>query len=264
MATLFALLAVAAYLFSAVSVTGRFFHNQGPNRILSLSVAALAIVCHSIYLSDAILAAQSGENMSITNVLSLVAWLITASMLVSSRLLPNTILLPVVFAFSAFSVIVSMLIPVQHIMQVTLRPGLIIHITLSLFAYGTLVMAFLYALQMSYITHKLKHKGAGLLHSSLPPLMLVETILFKLILFGTILLVVAQLSGFIFLEDMFGRGYIHKTVLSIAGLLVFVLLLVGQKIWGWRGKQVISLTIIGVILLSLAYFGSRFVSEIIL
>ena len=92
MATLFALLAVAAYLFSAVSVTGRFFHNQGPNRMLSLSIAALAVVFHSFYLGDAILAAQAGQNMSITNVLSLVAWLITLSMLVSSSLLPNTIL----------------------------------------------------------------------------------------------------------------------------------------------------------------------------
>ncbi|NVK55912.1 MAG: cytochrome c biogenesis protein CcsA [Alteromonadaceae bacterium] len=264
MATLFALLAIAAYLFSAISVTGRFFHNQGPNRMLALSVAALAIVCHSLFLGDVILAAQNGQNLSITNVLSLVAWLITLSMLISSSLLPNTILLPVVFCFSAFTVLASLLIPVQHIMQVAMHPGLIIHISLSLFAYGTLVIGFLYAVQMSYITHQLKHKGAGLLHSSLPPLMLVESILFKLILLGTILLVVAQLSGFVFLDNMFGRGYVHKTVLSIAGLLVFVLLLIGQKLWGWRGKQVITLTVVGVILLSLAYFGSRFVSEIIL
>ncbi|MAQ01947.1 MAG: chromosome partitioning protein ParB [Alteromonadaceae bacterium] len=264
MATLFALLAVAAYLFSAVSVTGRFFHNQGPNRMLSLSIAALAVVFHSFYLGDAILAAQAGQNMSITNVLSLVAWLITLSMLVSSSLLPNTILLPVVFSFSAFTVLASMFVPVSHIMHIDMRPGLVIHITLSLFAYGALVIGFLYALQMSYITHQLKHKGAGLLHSSLPPLMLVESILFKLILLGTILLVIAQLSGFIFLDNMFGRGYIHKTVLSIAGLIVFIVLLVGQKLWGWRGKQVISLTVVGVILLSLAYFGSRFVSEVLI
>ena len=78
------------------------------------------------------------------------------------------------------------------------------------------------------------------------------------------MLVIAQISGFIFLDNMFGRGYLHKTVLSIAGLIVFIVLLAGQKLWGWRGKQVISLTIVGVALLSLAYFGSRFVSEILL
>ncbi len=264
MATLFALLAVVAYFVAAASMTGRFFHNQGPNRMFALSIAAIAVLCHSIFLGDAILAAQAGQNMSITNVLSLVAWLITLSMLVSNSLLPNVILLPVVFGFAGLSVLASAFIPVEHIMHIELRPGLVVHITLSLFAYGTLVIGFLYALQMSYITHQLKHKGASILHSSLPPLMLVEGILFKLILIGTILLVIAQITGFVFLENMLSQGYVHKTLLSIAGLVVFIVLLAGQKLWGWRGKQVIALTILGVMLLSLAYFGSRFVKEILL
>jgi len=133
-----------------------------------------------------------------------------------------------------------------------------------LFAYCTLVIAFLYALQMSYITYRLKQKGAALLHSSLPPLMLVEGILFKLILAGTCLLSVSLLSGFIFLEDMFNKTYAHKTVLSISALVVYLILLVGQKLRGWRGRQVIILTVLGVLLLSLAYFGSKLVKEILL
>lgn len=264
MANLFALLAVIAYFLSGAYLTGRILQHQHPNKMLALSVAALAVLCHSFYLGDAILAVNAGQNMSITNVLSLVAWLITASILLSSRILPNVILLPVVFIFSALTVIASMLLPIEYIMHIDLKPGLIVHITLSLFAYGALVIGFLYALQMYYISHQLKHKGAGILQSPLPPLMLVENMLFKLILVGTVLLAIAQITGFIFFENMFERGYIHKTVLSIAGLAVFVVLLTGQKLFGWRGKQVISLTILGVFLLSLAYFGSRFVSEIVL
>ena len=94
--------------------------------------------------------------------------------------------------------------------------------------------------------------------------MLVEGILFKLLLAGTTLLTVSLLSGFLFLDDMFSKAYAHKTALSIAALVVFVILLAGQKIKGWRGKQVIVLTIVGVILLSLAYFGSKLVRELIL
>ena len=45
-------------------------------------------------------------------------------------------------------------------MHIELQPGLVVHISLSLFAYCTLVIAFLYALQMSYITYRLKQKGA--------------------------------------------------------------------------------------------------------
>ena len=149
-------------------------------------------------------------------------------------------------------------------MHIELQPCLVIPISLSLFAYCTLVIAFLYALQMSYITYRLKQKGAALLHSSLPPLMLVEGILFKLILAGTCLLSVSLLSGFIFLEDMFNKTYAHKTVLSISALVVYLILLVGQKLRGWRGRQVIILTVLGVLLLSLAYFGSKLVKEILL
>ena len=228
-----------------------------------LTIAGIGVIAHMVFLLEAIMGA-TGQNMSITNVLSLVSWIITVSMLVFARTIPNLILLPVVFGFASLSVLASLLIPVSYIMHIELQPGLVIHISLSLFAYCTLVIAFLYALQMSYITYRLKQKGAALLHSSLPPLMLVEGILFKLILAGTCLLSVSLLSGFIFLEDMFNKTYAHKTVLSISALVVYLILLVGQKLRGWRGRQVIILTVLGVLLLSLAYFGSKLVKEILL
>jgi len=53
-------------------------------------------------------------------------------------------------------------------------------------------------------------------------------------------------------------------VLSISALVVYLILLVGQKLRGWRGRQVIILTVLGVLLLSLAYFGSKLVKEILL
>ncbi|NMH59463.1 cytochrome C assembly family protein [Alteromonas ponticola] len=263
MTTLFALLSIVLYLISMIVLMGRLFHKEGPNKTLALSLAAVGSIAHILYLADAIMGVP-GQNMSMTNVLSLISWLITVSMLISITVLPNVMLLPGVLGFAALSVLAALVIPAAHIMHIELRPGLLIHITLSLFAYGTLVIAFLYALQMSYITHRLKQKEAALIHSSMPPLMLVEGILFKLLLVGTGLLVVAQLSGFIFLEDMFSKGYAHKTVLSLAATAIYIFLLVGQRVWGWRGKQVIGLTILGLVLLSLAYFGSRFVREILL
>ena len=63
---------------------------------------------------------------------------------------------------------------------------------------------------------------------------------------------------------MFNKTYAHKTVLSISALVVYLILLVGQKLRGWRGRQVIILTVLGVLLLSLAYFGSKLVKEILL
>ena len=263
MITVIALAAALLYALSAFVLLGKFVHQEGPNKTAGLTIAGIGVSAHMVFLLEAIMGA-TGQNMSITNVLSLVSWIITVSMLVFARTIPNLILLPVVFGFASLSVLASLLIPVSYIMHIELQPGLVIHISLSLFAYCTLVIAFLYALQMSYITYRLKQKGAALLHSSLPPLMLVEGILFKLILAGTCLLSVSLLSGFIFLEDMFNKTYAHKTVLSISALVVYLILLVGQKLRGWRGRQVIILTVLGVLLLSLAYFGSKLVKEILL
>ena len=111
---------------------------------------------------------------------------------------------------------------------------------------------------------RLKEKKASLLHSSLPPLMMVEGILFKLLTVGTILLTLSLISGFVFLENMFAQGQAHKTILSILAWLVFSIELFGHFKFGWRGKPIIFATIAGSLLLSLAYFGSRFVKEIIL
>ena len=263
MNTLFAISAALLYVMAAAVLIGKFVHHEGPNKRLALSLASLGAIAHIAFLIGVIIIAP-GQNMSVTNVLSLVSWIITVSMLIFARAIPNLILLPVVFGFASLAVLAAAFIPVSYIMHIALQPGLVVHISLSLFAYCTLVIAFLYALQMSYITYRLKQKGAALLHSSLPPLMLVENILFKLLLAGTSLLTVSLISGFIFLDDMLSKTYAHKTVLSAAALVVFLVLLVGQKVRGWRGKQVILMTITGVVLLTLAYFGSKLVRELLL
>ncbi|OJF67527.1 chromosome partitioning protein ParB [Alteromonas sp. V450] len=263
MNTLFAISAALLYALAAAVLIGKFVHQDGPNKRLGLSLASIGALAHIAFLINVIIVSP-GQDMSITNVLSLVSWIITVSMLIFARSIPNLILLPVVFGFAAMAVLASHLIPVSYIMHIELQPGLVVHISLSLFAYCTLVIAFLYALQMSYITYRLKQKGATLLHSSLPPLMLVENILFKLLLAGTCLLSVSLLSGFVFLDDMLNKTYAHKTVLSASALVVFLTLVVGQKLRGWRGKQVIAMTVLGVVLLSLAYFGSKLVRELIL
>ena len=264
MTSLLAVPAVGLYLLAATLMMRRFLQpRQGVNQSLPLIIAGVGALAHIGFLANAIVIAP-GQNMSITNVLSLVSWLITCAMLLSASVLPNLMLLPVVFTFSALTILASWLIPVAHIMHIELHPGLVVHITLSLFAYGTLVIAFLYALQMSYITYRLKQKGSALLHSALPPLMMVEGMMFRLLQLGTGLLIIAQLSGFVFLENMFSRMYAHKTVLSLMALGLYLFILAGEKLRGWQARQVIVLNIIGVVLLSLAYFGSRFVREVLL
>ncbi|WP_158968270.1 inner membrane protein YpjD [Paraglaciecola sp. L3A3] len=249
-------------LTSGIIVTG-MFQEQGPNKPLAAMTIGIAIVLHSFILKNTVFV-ELGQNMSILNVASLVGWLISVTMLVASFKVANTILLPVVYGFTGVIVILSQLMPDAHVMQVSVQPTLLVHVSLALFAYACLGIAFLYALQLSYINLRLKEKNASLLHSSLPPLMDVEHILFKLLLVGTVLLTLSLVSGFMFLDNMFAKEQAHKTVLSLLAWLVYSVILFGHAKFGWRGKSVISFTIIGGFLLTLAYFGSRFVREVLL
>jgi ABC-type uncharacterized transport system permease subunit len=53
-------------------------------------------------------------------------------------------------------------------------------------------------------------------------------------------------------------------VLSIVAWLVFGVLLYGRWKYGWRGRRAVNLTLIGMVVLVLAFFGSKFVLELIL
>ena len=66
------------------------------------------------------------------------------------------------------------------------------------------------------------------------------------------------------MEDFFGQHLSHKTVLSTISWIVFGILLWGRHQLGWRGKTANRWIITGFTFLLLAYFGSKFVLEIIL
>ena len=91
-----------------------------------------------------------------------------------------------------------------------------------------------------------------------------ESLLFKLITTGFLLLSVSLISGLLFINDIFAQHLLHKTVLSIMAWLVFGLLLWGRWRYGWRGSLAVRMTLAGIVLLLLGYFGSKLVLEVFL
>jgi len=114
------------------------------------------------------------------------------------------------------------------------------------------------------LDHKLKNKKSLKINPNIPPLMMVERQLFKIILVGNSLLTVTLISGIFFIQDMLAQGKTHKAVLSLLAWGVYSVLLWGHYQKGWRGRRVIWFSLVGAFLLTLAYFGSRFVKEIII
>ena len=75
---IFSASAMLFYSIALVLVASRLFHADGPNRKLVAGVAAIGVVLHAAALSQAIMTSD-GQNFSLTNVISMVNWIITFS-----------------------------------------------------------------------------------------------------------------------------------------------------------------------------------------
>ena len=149
-----------------------------------------------------------------------------------------------------------------------------IHLLVAMLAYSLFTIAALHATLMTVLERRLhggKHSGpageslAGP-WGSLPPLMTLEALLFRILTLGFVLLSLTLLSGFVFSEELFGKAarFNHKTVFGVISWIIFGALLVGRYGWGWRGRTALRWTLAGFAALLLAYVGSMFVLEVVL
>lgn len=144
------------------------------------------------------------------------------------------------------------------------HPGTVLHVVSSVIAFGMLSLASTYAILVLAIDHSLKRHRLSLLVQHLPPLDKLEHLLFTLVATGFILLTISLGSGLIYVENLMAQHLVHKTVLGFMAWVVFGTLLLGRWLRGWRGGLAVRLTLAGVALLLLSYFGSKLVLEVIL
>ena len=138
------------------------------------------------------------------------------------------------------------------------------HILVSLFAYGLLAVGAIVAIFALLQDRRLRARNLDSVNALFAPLMTTERLLFGITMAGFLSLFLAVLSGFLFVNDLFAQHLVHKTVLSIGALLLFGVLLAGRRLAGWRGRRAVSLYLWGFVILGLAYFGSRFILEVLL
>jgi len=256
--------AAFSYLIAAFITVNTLFTPKGPNIVLILFLGCMAIICHAMTSTSHLMFSTHMLNFSLPNVVSLVSLIITLSISAVALKYKVNLLLPVVYSFAGFWQLVLFFIPEGHENPIISdQISVISHVSLSLIAYCVLVIATLYAFQVSYINYKLKNKNLTAV-SHLPPLMQVEGQLFMLLAMGTLCLTLSLLIGFIFLDHFFSVKNAHKTIFSFLALIAYFVILWGHFKRGWRGHRVLIFTITATFLLTLAYFGSRFVKEFIL
>lgn len=139
-----------------------------------------------------------------------------------------------------------------------------LHAWLALLAYATLAIAALLAIMQWLQERALRRRQFNDWLRALPPLTELESLLFRTIAVGFILLTAALLTGVLFVQDLLAQHLIHKTVLSVLSWLAFGALLFGRWRHGWRGRKAVRWTLAAMVLLVLAFFGSKFVLELVL
>ncbi len=135
------------------------------------------------------------------------------------------------------------------------------HILLSMAAAALLFAAAVTALLLVFLERRLRSRRLADLPSALPPLDVLERVMFRLIGAGFVFLTLALFTGFVFVTNLFTQLLLQKTVLSLVAWLLFGVLLIGRIRFGWRGRSAVQWTLSGFAVLAVAYFGSKFILE---
>jgi ABC-type uncharacterized transport system permease subunit len=164
------------------------------------------------------------------------------------------------------AILMQAAIPTHHYVSYAGDPLFTLHFAIAMLAYSLFIVATVHALLMM-AEEKWLHRGVlPPFLKTLPPLLEMEALLFRILLAGFVLLTLTVASGLFFSEQLFGKPFTftHKTVFGIASWLIFGGLLVGHYFRGWRGRKAVRWTLAGFTALLLAYIGSKVVLEIIL
>lgn len=235
----------------------------GLTRFQLLLPALVAVLLHGWLVYQGLLTSL-GLDIGFFSVSSLVGCLVVLLLLVATITQPIESLGIFVFPIVALMLLLRLFNHEGYYLAEHLGTGLEIHILTSILAYSLLSIAAVQAILLYIQDSHLHNKHPGGFIRALPPLETMETLLFQMIGLGFIILSISLLSGLFYLENILAQHLVHKTVLSVVAWIIFGVLLFGRWRFGWRGRTAIRLTISGFIMLMLAYFGSKFVIELIL
>ena len=258
-------LAVAAIYFAVAADFWRDAKSKNARSLkLHSSMIALGLIIHAWLLYQAIFA--NGFNLGFYNALSAIFWLTVLVYWLANLKHELHSLQAFVLPPAAIFALVPALEVNNHYLPQAAQPLFMVHIGIALLAYSLFTFASLHALLMLFAERSLHNKPTLIKLPSFPPLMVMEGLLFRVITIGFVLLTFTLISGMLFSEQIFGKPmqYNHKTIFSISSWIIYGWLLFGRYQYGWRGKKAINLTLIGFVLLLLAYVGSKFILQVLL
>lgn len=264
MSILFFGLTAVLFYFAGTIYQAMIFQQKCESRpFIRVLIGFIAAASH-VSVSLQAIKSESGLDFSFFKASSLIASLITLIFLVLSLKKPIQNLSLAVYPI-AIATLLSMTafdLPV-HQLSIT-SSGILTHISFSVLAYSIFTLAAAQAALLYWQNRTLKARKFNKLTQNLPPLLTMEKLLFEMLTAGMIMLTLAIALGFIFVENIFAQHLVHKTVFSLLAWAVFGVLLLGNRIYGWRGSTASKWTMWGCLLLMVGYFGSKFALELLI
>ena len=234
---------------------------------LEAFLAPVALVLHGILLYRSVIVPE-GLDLGVANAISMLVWL-TVLIYWLAGLVHSGIanILGLMAPAAAAAVLLQMgLRGPGHIVTYGGDPLFTLHFVIAMLGYSLYIVATVHALVM-LAEEKWLHRGVmPPLLRSLPPLLEMEALLFRILFGAFVLLTLTVVSGVFFSEQLFGKPFKanHKTVFAFVSWLIFGGLLWGHYFRGWRGRKAVHWTLAGFVSLLLAYVGSKVVLELIL
>lgn len=253
---------IIAYLLAALLLSQRI---SAPNvmRKRTRYLSILALASHLLVLVN-VFTETAFVKINLFTTLAIITWIISALNTVRGEQPASILLRPAIYGFAATSLLLIMLVPSEVGRPFFMSAIFATHISLALVASSVLTLATLYGLQLLYVNRLLKTHSAKIVSERIPSLMAVEQYFFRLLTAGFIILTLAIVVGFIYLDDLFASGQLHKTVFTLLAWLSFGSIVVIHYWRGLRGKIAVYYTLLASLLLVLGYFGSRFVRDILI
>lgn len=228
----------------------------------SFWAAAAAVAAHSYVLFGAI-RTDSGITLAITDSASLVGWVVAASTLVAMTTMALAALPAALFGLAGLLAIGTGVVTgfrEVHAPQWEVTA----HITLAALAAGWLSIAAVVVVLLTWQNNRLRARQPLGSMALLPPVETLERTLFRALGGGFAVLTFALVTGFFFVYNPVQQHLVHKIALAVVAWVIFGVLLWGRVQYGWRGRKALRFTIGGFVALALAYFGSKFVLEVVL
>ncbi len=232
-------------------------------------VAWLAHTAYAVGLALSIDQAGVSLSLSVASMSAVVSAILSGTFFVLCRFMTLSRLAVVVFPLCVIALLFSHFWNIDNgetlLIATSTNLSLKLHVLVSILAYTFISISAIQALVYRYQESQFKNRSGTHILAALPPLETMNSLVFRLLLIGFVLLSLTLLSGSVFSQAVLGVPFeiSHHTVFAVFAWALSAYVLIKRNASGMGGRQATPWIIAIFICLQLGYFGSKIIFEIL-